>query len=59
MYIKNLEAQAQRKLLYKNLDLTRTVRNPVDGQLYAPLTNMIKYSGNGVNGAKLRMLRVP
>ena len=31
MYIKNLEAQAQRKLLYKSLDLTRAVKNPLDG----------------------------
>ena len=31
MYIKNLEAQAQRKLLYKSLDFTRAVKNPLDG----------------------------
>lgn len=39
MYIKNLEAQAQKKLLYKSLDLSKTVKNPVDGQLYAPSRN--------------------
>ena len=39
MYIKNLEAHAQKKLLYKSLDLSKAVKNPVDGQLYAPSRN--------------------
>lgn len=36
MYIKSLEAHSQRKLLYKSLDLTRAIKNPIDGQMYAP-----------------------